>query len=159
VRNYRTGLFRNTRFRKRQKFYFFAFFAIPCSEVCICSSSPTCPANVSFAGYVFCQPLPHFFSMSVESEEVGYCLPLSAQSIGTYSFPVYRFPIWHHLDTVLRRKSGRMHLFNCTFCLHSFRILRIQIPGLSHKELSFFCNLLTNSISNLKFHKESRLPH
>ncbi|MDD5013846.1 MAG: hypothetical protein PHW73_01935, partial [Atribacterota bacterium] len=43
---------------------------------------------------------------SVESEEVGFRLPLSAQSIGTYSFPVYRFPIWYHLDTVLRRKSG-----------------------------------------------------
>ncbi|GAH24272.1 unnamed protein product, partial [marine sediment metagenome] len=27
------------------------------------------------------------------------------------------------------------------------------------KELSFLCNLLTNSISNLKFHKVSRLPH
>ena len=37
-----------------------AFFAIPCREVCICSSSPTCPANVSFAGYVFCQPFPLF---------------------------------------------------------------------------------------------------
>ena len=42
----------------------------------------------------------------VESEEVGFRLPLSAQSIGTYGFPVYRFPIWYHTDTVLRRKSG-----------------------------------------------------
>jgi hypothetical protein len=31
---------------------------IPCKEVCICFSSPTCPANVSFAGCAFCQPLP-----------------------------------------------------------------------------------------------------
>lgn len=43
---------------------------------------------------------------SVESEEVGFRLPLSAQSIGIYGFPVYRFPIWYHLDTVLRRKSS-----------------------------------------------------
>ena len=33
VRNYRTGFFRNTRFRKRQ--ISIAFFAIPCREVCI----------------------------------------------------------------------------------------------------------------------------
>ena len=39
--------------------------------------------------------------LAVESEKVGFCLPLSAQSIGTYSFPVYRFSIWNHLDTVL----------------------------------------------------------
>jgi len=37
-----------------------AFFAIPCREVCICYPVLLCPANVSFAGYVFCQPLPHF---------------------------------------------------------------------------------------------------
>ncbi|HZK11515.1 MAG TPA: hypothetical protein VFD10_04090, partial [Atribacterota bacterium] len=47
VRNYRTGLFRDTRFRKRQ--INIAFFAVPCREVCICSSSPTCPANVTNA--------------------------------------------------------------------------------------------------------------
>jgi hypothetical protein len=50
-----------SRYRSRNRYFFlfsFAFFAIPCREVCICSYSPTCPANVSFVDYVFCQLLP-----------------------------------------------------------------------------------------------------
>ena len=59
----------------------------------------------------------------VESEEVGFCLPLSAQSIGTYGFPLYRFPKLYHLDTVLLTK-----LFVCIVFVSSvykFRVFHI----------------------------------
>src|SRR5690606_24724020 len=51
-----------------------------------------------------------------------------------------------------------MNLSSCAFCFHLFRILRLQVLGLSHRELSFPCRLLTKLISSSGLHKVSRLP-
>jgi len=156
VRNYRTGLFRDTRFRKRQ--ISIAIFAIPCREVCICY-----PVQQSGK----CYPLQATYSVSSFLYSIecrvgrGWLSPSSVRSVNRY-IRFSRIPL---SDMVSFRYSFKtqiwykMHLLNCTFCLHSLRILRIQIQGLSPRELSFLCNLLTNSIPSLKFHKASRLPH
>ncbi len=81
----------------------------------------------------------------------GRLLPSSVRSINRY-IRFSRIPL---SDMESYRFS---FILNCTFSLPSFLILRIQIQGLLHKEYSFFCNLLTNSIANFQFYKASCLP-